>query len=414
MPTDDQRTEDLLREALSAIARSVSPAASAWARIERAMERHPERRRQGYVSRASLVLLSLGLSAASIAGLWAVFRGASRDQPLGAGPQNLEPMITARVAVDESITGLAAAPSSLWVTAIGRPEPGSGAPCEGNVYGIDPDRNAVTMGVPVDFWPTDVVWGFGSVWLGGFSCTPPDAAGGTVEGIVARLDPGSGKLAAEARIGRGELVDLAVGAGSLWAARNPDAVSGEIVRVDANTMEITARLWLDAPVLGLEDTPVDALAASGDAVFILAGGDPTKVLRLEPSTMETSTLVRGTWAFAVAGGDLWAPIADSPGTTNVAAQRFDAETGAPLGAPIGLGDTTFFPFAVGEDGVWFVGGRRNVVVARLNTSLLTVDEEIPVSSSGDVGAVFDPARGVIWIADRRAGTVLRIDLQPTA
>ena len=222
-------------------------------------------------------------------------------------------------------TGLAATESAVWVT------DGTGA-----ISKLDPRYDRVSFRRPlrdaVGFFggtARPALAAFGSVWV-----VSPD-------GVVLRIDPGSGRVVGSAAVGNGPSA-IAAGAGSLWVT---NSIDGTVTRIDPETLVAetipvgngpaavavnAAGAWVvnagDNALVRIDTdtnaiagtTPVGdgpaAIVATPAALWIANSRDGT-VMRLDPQLGKVSKIIRlgGTPnALATADGLVWVAIAEPP------------------------------------------------------------------------------------------------------
>ncbi len=138
--------------------------------------------------------------------------------------------------------------------------------------------------------------GAGSIWV---------PVGG--EGVVARVDPASGrvlarikvgdpaKLPSAARIAHDVPESVAVGFGSVWAATGD---TESVVRIDPATDRITARIPVGV---------VPYVLAAGEGAVWLTSLDDTAVVRIDPASNTARTVLTSVAAGMVAAafGSVW-------------------------------------------------------------------------------------------------------------
>jgi DNA-binding beta-propeller fold protein YncE len=405
------KLEDRLRSSLARRVADVYSTQDAWSSIEQRVVG-----RNHSAARVAVAVFALLLSAVSLVGLWTAFQPrAKEDTSVRRGPDryNLDPRVTARIPIGADARAVAVGAEGTWAISI------SSAGCtdlSGAASRIDPQTNEVAATVPVSIAPQEVAVGLGSVWVGGYTCRDGMDEDQQVEfeAVVLRLDPESNEITSSIPVGPSSVTGLAVDSTGVWVSVD-DSQSGEVVRIDATSNEVAARIPLDWPVHAM------VLGEDGIWVWVVDGGDSDEpgLLRIIPQggVVQPVSAIGVGGAFAVGNGTLWTggALSDSEpdaadGTETVAVQ-IDTRTLSVIGEPIRLGNTVFLPFAVGEGGVWYLGGRAEAVIARLNTETLQVDESITVGYHHALSATLDSDSGTIWVADERDGSVIRIDLR---
>jgi DNA-binding beta-propeller fold protein YncE len=312
---------------------------------------------------------------------------------------------------EDPITAVAVGEDGVWV---------GGGGCSGSVSRVDPDTNKVVAAMPVGF-VLDVAVGAGAVWAVGGVCS----GGKTIGGAVFRIDPRQNEVTATIpldlrRSGRSARLpyDLAAGEGAVWVPLSFSPTSGEVVRLDPHTNAVAARI----PARGW----TGELAVGGGAVWVLSHPEWTdetsvqgaSLLRIDPSTdavvatpmrEELPEIGAAEVPPVIAAGDdaVWLRSTDDAYPNRASAVRIDARTNEVAREPLTVGH--FWPFAVAEGGVWFIGstGTRSTL-ARLNSQTLDIDQSVELGVAG-VDAAFDPSSRSFWVADERS--VVRVDLR---
>jgi DNA-binding beta-propeller fold protein YncE len=321
---------------------------------------------------------------------------------LAAAPVPVHPRVEARIEVGTAPAAIAAGEDGVWV-AVNEPQTAEGWV----VARIDPRTNEVTDRIPL-FEATEVAVGAGSVWASG-----RDRGSGQV---LVRINPRRVAVSAQIELGctRCHLDQIAATPGAIWmtVAHVDDFSSGEVFRVDPATNRVVARI-------PIEGNPRD-LAVGEGAVWVyslthfegccVAGGT---LFRIDSATNAvTATLLPGqvpphagiSTPPVVVGTGGYAWTSRLPGELvriNQATNRVE-EVG--ISGP-------FYPFGVGEGGVWFRGGTEDAepVIGRLNTTTLDVDASVPLDSTA-IDATLDAETDTIWVADYERW-VTRIDLR---
>lgn len=403
--------EDRLRSSLARRVADVHSTQDAWSSIE---QRAGGRRHKA--ARAAVAVFALLLSAVSLVGLWTAFQPNAEEgtsSQRGTDESELDPRVIARIPIGADARSVAVGPEGTWAISI------SSAACtdmSGAVSRIDPQTNKVAATVPVSIAPQEVAVGLGSVWVGGYTCRDGEDEDQQVEfeAVVLRLDAESNEIQSSIPVGRSSITGLAVESTGVWVSVG-DSQSGEVARIDATSNEVATRIPLDRPVHAM------VLGEDGIWVWVVDGGDSDEpgVLRIDPQdgSIQPVSAIEVGGAFAIGNGTLWTGGAlsdfepDAVDGTETVAVQIDTRTLSVVGEPIRLGDTVFLPFAVGEGGVWYLGGRAEAVIARLNAETLQVDELITVGNHHALNATLDSDAGTIWVADERDGSVIRIDLR---
>jgi hypothetical protein len=306
------------------------------------------------------------------------------------------------------VTGLAVGQGGVWVGGWDRRG--------GLVKRLDPHSGEVmgTVRLPHGGGPTAV--GAGAVWTAGVNCVglhPDDPDVCVTEPRFARIDPASGRVAASATIPRppgtgpdsAHVSAVAAAEGAVWVAVSWDPWTGEVLRIDPHTNAIRARI----PTGG----STGEMRVAAGAVWVLSHPeytDETKVkgaslLRIDPaSDAIVATPVREELTFL--GGDLIPPVlaagdvavwVTSPTAAHPRrALRVDTRTHQVAREQLEV--DRFYPVAVEEDAIWFIGSSgRGSVLGRLDPRTLeqTALIELPVAA---VRAVLDPDTDSFWIA----------------
>jgi streptogramin lyase len=225
------------------------------------------------------------------------------------------------------------------------------------------------------------------------------------------LDPESLQLATQIPLGGSEVSGLAVDGTSLWATALTTQPSGsELIRVDQTTDTIVERVPLEG---GAWDVQVSDgyVWVSG----VRSGSKEPALGRLDPRTGRVVLSMVPTFGdFVLGEGVLWT---DAPGdklgvgvsTDDMAAVPVDAVSGEFAGDPILLGDTGFRPFAIDDEGIWFLGGQGAATVNRLDPTTGDIDVSITVADHDALSASFDESADTVWVADEEADSIIRID-----
>jgi virginiamycin B lyase len=189
----------------------------------------------------------------------------------------------------------------------------------------------------------------------------------------------------------GDPVAMAVQADDLWVAGdNPTWVTRWVTPTNPMTRE--------TPTIALAAAPT-RLAVTEDAVWVLTPGDTT-LSRIDPATndvVETIPVGRAPSGLAVGAGAVWVSNHSDATVT-----RIDPATNR-VAATIPVGRA---PGAVTVAGgvVWVAlpqGGLSRIDPATNRSTLVRV----PTCCDGEL----DASEGALWVANRRDGTLVRID-----
>jgi hypothetical protein len=327
----------------------------------------------------------------------------------GTRPE-FRPVVSATIPIgdtDDNVEGVAAGEGAIWVAAA--------AHCSGSVSRVDPESNEVAAKVPTDI-VYDLAVGSGAVWAVGEVC----GEGPT----LFRIDPRTNAVVATipldrpsgARTREVSASGVAVGESSVWVSLSFDPRTGEVVRIDPSINEVVARISTRGYA--------GELTVGSGSVWVFSHPEytdetdkGTSLNRIDPQTNElVATPLRG--ERFLLGGDIIPPLiavgedevwihslGEASPRGGAVAIRVDARTNEVTREPLPV--DRFFPFAVAEGGVWFIGPRT--ALSRLNPRTLEVDESVKLEVTvGD--AAFDPATRSFWIADP-GGSVVRVDLR---
>jgi DNA-binding beta-propeller fold protein YncE len=362
------------------------------------------------VFRASLLVLAAGLAGLTTGCASAEEAAPNVEVRKVAGSQ---PAVIATVRVDEKPRGgtaVAVGEGGVWVSA--------GGGCSGSISHVDPESNEVVARIETGV-VTDIAVGAGSVWAASSRCRE-----GGSEGLLLRIDPGQNRVVAAISLGCSSDLeppdcfpsDIAVNGSGAWVSLNLDPTEGEIVRIRPATNEVVARI----PV---EGWPRDVVLGEGSVwVFSLTeltGGvtwEGGSLIQIDPRADNVvATLLSGEIPpgggeeiapmIAVGAGGVWASAQDE--VASFAAVRIDAQTKRLTGVPVPL--SHFYPVAVDEGGVWFVGrsGER-ASLSHLDPRTGQVDRSVALGIT-PIDAALDSAGETAWVADYWP-SVVRVDL----
>ena len=240
----------------------------------------------------------------------------------------------------------------------------------------------VVEAIPVSGQPDFNAADFGAVWVANF---------GT--GTLDRIDPATSKVVARVKVGRDSCAAIATGFGSIWVP--VCGAEPEVVRVDAKTNEVVARIPVNE-VLGESGIGVDE---SGAWLLTAASGE---LSRIDPETNQvaaTYPVADGSSVVQTGFGSVW--VAN---TNTNAVQRVDEASGE-IVATIPVGKAPRF-MAAGEGAVW--------VTNQADGDLSRIDPETnEVVATIDIGEYFqggdvEAGLGSVW-ASTGDGPLSRID-----
>lgn len=346
-------------------------------------------------------------------------RGADSD---GRGERLVVGSAVSLGEVDGGVMGVAVGESGVWA-AKSRADG-----CSGAVVRIGADGDAVAATAPI--WTghvSDVAVGAGAVWAVGGVCT---GDGTLADAALFRVDPSRAEVVATVALPDADEAAadrVAVGEGGVWVTQAyPGRSSGQVVRIDSDTNEIAARIPLDAHPGDIE-VGAGAVWVLGDPRYTDASRGGASLLRIDPDDDAISaTLARERLRF-IGAGVMPPPLAVGDDAVWVVSQtlRTGSEAGRSVAIRVDASSNEvsrqrlavgrFFPFAVADDRVWFIGPHddhnAHTTVSRLDTDTLDV-----VDSTGRLHAVvgdaaYDPATRTAWIADAAGDTVTRVNLR---
>ena len=245
---------------------------------------------------------------------------------------------------------------------------------------IDAEQSRVVGHVPVGRRPVALAIGHGSVWVAN-----------TDDGTVSRIDPDRREVTRTIGIGA-PAIDLAVATGAVWVANGSD---GTVSRIDPSADAVVETIDLRGSS-ELVWNPTYAVDADDDSVWIAAG--PHHVLRIDPTTNETSAIIDvGHVPVGLALGEeaLWV-VTTAERALRIEPRTNTATAEVPIQFPVAL--------TVGKQAVWASDWRGQVW--RINPDTGTVTQTTPVGG-GLVGLC--ATDGVVLAANNADGTVVEID-----
>ena len=247
---------------------------------------------------------------------------------------------------------------------------------------IDPQRSRVVGYVSVGRRPVAVAVGHGSVWVANAD-----------DGTVSRIDHDRHELMRTIGIGA-PAIDLAVTTDAVWVANGSD---GTVSRIDPGADAVVETIDLRGSS-ELVWNPAYAVDADDDSVWIAAG--PRYVLRIDPTTNETSAVIDvGHVPVGLALGEeaLWV-VTTAERALRIEPLTNTATAEVPVGDPVAL--------TAGEQAVWASDLRGQIW--RINPYTATVSQTTTVGR-GMVGLC--ATNGMLFAANNADGTVVQIDAQ---
>ena len=247
---------------------------------------------------------------------------------------------------------------------------------------IDPQRSRVVGHVLVGRRPVAVAIGHGSVWVANAD-----------DGTVSRIDHDRQELVRTIGIGA-PAIDLAVTTDAVWVANGSD---GTVSRIDPEADAVVETIDLRGSS-ELVWNPAYAVDADDDSVWIAAG--PRHVLRIDPTTNETSAVIDvGHVPVGLALGEeaLWV-VTTAERALRIEPLTNTATAEVPVGDPVAL--------TAGKQAVWASDLRGQIW--RINPYTATVSQTTPVGR-GMVGLC--ATDGMLFAANNADGTVVQIDAQ---
>ena len=214
----------------------------------------------------------------------------------------------------------------------------------------------------------------------------PDGLPGIDEDAVGLIDPSSGRITDQYRVGHSPEAVVA-GAGSVWIANGLD---GTVTRIDRD--RAIATIDVGGEPSGL---------AFGAGSLWVADGEGRRLVQIAPQTNKVVQRIEiGNAAHAVTFGYGAVWVASAVDATIV---RIDAKSGRP-GPPI---PTQARPsaLAAGAGGIWVASDATGRVI-KLDPRSGTALADIRVGNGPSGVAV---GAGAVWVANRSDGTLSRID-----
>jgi YVTN family beta-propeller protein len=274
---------------------------------------------------------------------------------------------------------------------------------------VNPNQRRIVGRTDLHRIPSQIAYGDAAVWVA--------SAVGT-DGVVQRIDPATGSVAATT------LVRMGIDSGeALFAPPTPSALAAGAGRVWTNNLASNvSRMDASRPSVVTTALPVgrsaDGIAVGAGSLWITSGsGD--RVLRLDsgtgrvvaeiPIAAAPGARVAGPYGIVVAYGAVWVTDASSNAVTRIDPRRNAVTTTIPVGVRptrIAAGENGIWVVNAGEETITRIDPRRSAVVATIAVSAqvtgvaaglggvwITVGNSLPDESSGRRPAVVRPLTG---------------------
>ncbi|HTI35580.1 MAG TPA: hypothetical protein VL422_18035, partial [Miltoncostaea sp.] len=298
-------------------------------------------------------------------------------------PPIRDPRVRRRRTIALAATAVAIVAVAVLALALTRDSGGGVAITVPSLVVIDPATDGVVASVAVGSRPISVAADDAGAWVG-------DARDGTITFVDATTRQRVSTLGVGAPV-----VDLAYGAGALWAATGG---FGEVLQIDTGLGGVTRRIPLGAPG-AIESTTVSAVAADDESVWAGARGG---IVRIDAATGKVGSVTdlgdSSALQAVIAGDAVWAT------TFRRRAKRVERAS-ARVTAEFYAGEFILPLAAEGDRAVWVAAadeGRLWKIDADTGATQLTA-----TAGRGANGlAVSD---GSVWVASWPDGTVQRVD-----
>jgi len=352
----------------------------------------------GAASRTSSLTTSqvAKIAAATKTGKIAIRIGTGTARKCGLfAPLAIQPYLAATIPVGDGPSGVAVAPSGVWVTnfwdaTLSRINPATNTVLQT----IDVGSMALEGSVLVGMAPEAIAYGEGSLWVTLLGFRFDEAADPQFQyttGSVVRLDPTTGSVQATIPVGRGS-IDIKVAPGAVWV---PLTLDGTLVRIDPANDTIVATIPVATPT---------GVAVGLGAIWVACGCGT--VSRIDPATNTIVATInaQATGAGVTTGaGSVWVAHPGHTGQADGSVSRIDPATNAVVGNVVVGEDPEAIAFGGGS--VW-VGLNGASTVVQIVGPAYSVAKRITVSASVYAIAATDHA---VWAAHEISNTVTRIN-----
>jgi hypothetical protein len=352
-------------------------------RVDQAILRGRRRRVRARVTGIGVAVLAALAVAAPLALLSPLL---DHSEETDTGTEHGRAVIGARIRLDPGITDVASSAGSVWVV------DGTGV----TRLDAETDRIAARIDVPGTGDHGSIALGEGSVWV-----TAPERRGDGTSGNLVRIDPATNQVTATVRVG-GPISGVGIGGGWVWVTR-PETGPGSLIRVDPGT----GRVVDERPV---GTSPGPPVYAEG---YVWVASTDEGVSKVDPVSGRVIDVLRIPPVETAADGSLWAVGDDS-------VVRLDPESGAALATiaveravHVATAGTTLWVLSMARssDPTLFEPIAGTAAVTRIDTSSnRIVGDPIRLVDLQPLALV---ARGrSAWVGDYDGGTVTRIAVVP--
>ena len=355
-------------------------------RVEPVVRRARSLRRQHRAAALIVVVIGIVAVVGPLVLLWPL---GDRDDVAEVGPV-AEPgrlVVSDRVLVAPGITDVVTGFGSVWVTG------------NNGVTRIDPASNAVIAHIPVpgtgDY--SHIAVGEGSVWV-----TAPELRSDGSRGNLVRVDPDTNEIATTIHIG-GPIEYIAAGGGSMWVTL-PDAGASTVFRVDPGNDRV-----IGSVPLAEDSGPVVFGEGSVWVTNLGIGGYVTT--EIDPTTGEVVDTLEVPSVQAVGDGSLWSATGDSVLRIDPASGSVRARIPIPRAQTVGFDGSTVWVLVSprSSDPELFYPIEGTAAVLRIDPSTDRVfGEPVALDDLQPIAMVADD-QGV-WVADYDKGILSRIEV----
>jgi streptogramin lyase len=244
----------------------------------------------------------------------------------------------------------------------------------GSVSRVDPSTGKIAADIPIGQFAQSMTTGFGAVWA-------------TASGTISRIDPQTNQVSAAIPFDPFSIVGgLAAGAGSVWATNGSE---GLVYRIDPSTNQVSAEIKVEKWA--------SQIAALEDAIWVTNTASPI-LTRIDPATNQVSATIdlecSARWLVADASA-AWVMCGFDPVLFRIdpLTNQIVARIAVPQRSPgIALGSNAVWVTSPSEDTLMRIDPLTSQVVAVYRVgkepkAVITAQDEIFVVMSGE-GAVW--------------------------